>query len=242
MKVAIVSGASRGIGAEIAQRLANDGYSVVIGYNNSKEKAQEIVHSVIEKGGNAKAYRLEMTDDNLSIVVEEIHKQFGRIDLLINNAGIADQKLFTEISSDEWNQMIDINLSGAFKLTKAVLPYMVHEKRGKIINIASIWGECGGSCEVHYSAAKAGLIGMTKALAKELAPSGITVNSISPGVILTDMTTHFDESTMQSLKEEIPLGRIGSPKDIAGVVSFLASDDADYITGQDIPVNGGMYI
>ena len=149
---------------------------------------------------------------------------------------------YTEISSDEWNQMIDINLSGAFKLTKAVLPYMVHEKRGKIINIASIWGECGGSCEVHYSAAKAGLIGMTKALAKELAPSGITVNSISPGVILTDMTTHFDESTMQSLKEEIPLGRIGSPKDIAGVVSFLASDDADYITGQDIPVNGGMYI
>ncbi len=160
----------------------------------------------------------------------------------MNNAGVAQQSLFTDITDEMWHRMIETNLSGAFYCSRAVLKYMINRKTGKIINISSIWGETGGSCEVHYSASKSGLIGMTKALAKEVGLSGITVNSVSPGVILTDMTSHFDEDTMNALKEETPLYRIGTPEDVAGAVSFLASKDADFITGQNISVNGGMNI
>ena len=162
--------------------------------------------------------------------------------MLVNNAGIAEQSLFTDITDEMWHKMIETNLSGAFYCSRAVLKYMINRKCGKIINISSIWGETGGSCEVHYSSAKAGLIGMTKALAKEVGLSGITVNCVSPGVILTDMTSHFDEDTMNELKNETPLNKIGTPQDVAGAVSFLASPDADFITGQDLAVNGGMNI
>ncbi len=239
-KVAFVTGGAKGIGEAIVKRLFADGYKVAFTYNNSEEKAQGLVAQL---GENCKAYKLDITDSNaVTSVVADIEKSFGEIAILVNNAGIAEQALFTDITDNMWHKMIETNLSGAFYCSRAVLKYMINRKSGKIINISSIWGETGGSCEVHYSASKAGLIGMTKALAKEVGLSGITVNSVSPGVILTDMTSHFDENTMNALKEETPLNKIGTPEDIAGAVSFLASNNADFITGQNISVNGGMNI
>ncbi len=239
-KVAFVTGGAKGIGSAIVKRLIKDGYKVAFTYNSSEEKATALVN---ELGEDCKAYKLDITDSNaVNSVVEDVEKTFGEIYVLVNNAGVAEQALFTDITDEMWHKMIETNLSGAFYCSRAVLKYMINRKSGKIINISSIWGETGGSCEVHYSASKSGLIGMTKALAKEVGLSGITVNSVSPGVILTDMTSHFDEDTMNSLKEETPLNRIGTSEDVAGTVSFLASKDADFITGQNISVNGGMNI
>ena len=239
-KVALVTGGAKGIGSAIVKRLIIDGYKVAFAYNSSEEKALKLCS---EMGEDCKAYKLDITDSNaVKAVVDDIEKNFGEIQVLVNNAGIAQQALFTDITDEMWHRMIETNLSGAFYCSRAVLKYMINRKTGKIINISSIWGETGGSCEVHYSASKSGLIGMTKALAKEVGLSGITVNSVSPGVILTDMTCHFDEDTMNALKEETPLNRIGTPEDVAGAVSFLASKDADFITGQNISVNGGMNI
>ena len=241
--VAVITGAGKGIGRETCLRLAKDGYKIAVCYNNSKEEAEKTAEDIVAAGGVAKVFALDITDSqNVNSVFAEIEKDFGEIAVLVNNAGIAEQSLFTDITDEMWHKMIETNLSGAFYCTRAVLPFMIHRKSGKIINIASIWGETGGSCEVHYSSSKAGLIGMTKALAKEVGLSGITVNCVSPGVILTDMTSHFDEDTMQELKSETPLGRIGRPEDVAGAVAFLASGDADFITGQDVAVNGGMNI
>ena len=239
-KVAFVTGGAKGIGEAIVKRLLNDGYKVAFTFNNSEEKALSLCAGM---GAEGKAYKLDVTDSNaVKTVVDDIEKNFGEITVLVNNAGVAEQSLFTDITDEMWHRMIETNLSGAFYCSRAVLKYMINRKSGKIINISSIWGETGGSCEVHYSASKSGLIGMTKALAKEVGLSGITVNSVSPGVILTDMTSHFDEDTMNALKEETPLYRIGTPEDVAGAVSFLASKDADFITGQNISVNGGMNI
>lgn len=239
-KVAFVTGGAKGIGSAIVKRFIKDGYKVAFTYNNSEEKALALEN---ESGENCKAYKLDITDSNaVNTVIADIEKNFGEINVLVNNAGIAEQVLFTDITDDMWHKMIETNLSGAFYCSRAVLKYMINRKNGKIINISSIWGETGGSCEVHYSASKAGLIGMTKALAKEVGLSGITVNCVSPGVILTDMTSHFDEDTMNELKEETPLNKIGTPEDVAGAVAFLASSDADFITGQDLAVNGGMNI
>ena len=241
--VAIVTGGGKGIGRAICLRLAKDGYKVAICCNSSTQKADDVAKEIIENGGSAKVFCFDITDSRqVNSAIETINRDFGNISVLCNNAGIAEQILFDTITDESWKNMIDTNLSGAFYCTRAVIPYMIHRKYGKIINISSMWGETGGSCEVHYSASKAGIIGMTKALAKEVGPSGITVNCVSPGVILTDMTSHFDENTMNELKEETPLNRIGTPDDIAGAVSFLASNDADFITGQDIPVNGGIFI
>lgn len=239
-KVALVTGGAKGIGSAIVKRLINDGYKVAFTYNHSEEKAQNLC---AELGVNCKAYKLDVIDSNaVNLVVEDVEKNFGEIHILVNNAGVAEQALFTDITDEMWHKMIDTNLSGAFYCSRAALKYMINRKKGKIINISSIWGETGGSCEVHYSASKSGLIGMTKALAKEVGLSGITVNSVSPGVILTDMTRCFDEDTMNALKEETPLNKIGTPEDVAGAVSFLASKDADFITGQNLSVNGGMNI
>ena len=239
-KVAFVTGGAKGIGSAIVKRFIKDGYKVAFTYNNSEDKAQTLVN---ELGENCKGYKLDVTDSNaVDTVIAAVEKTFGEIYVLVNNAGIAEQALFTDVTDEMWHKMLETNLSGAFYCSRAVLKYMINRKSGKIVNISSIWGEIGGSCEVHYSAAKAGLIGMTKALAKEVGLSGITVNCVSPGVSLTDMTSHFDEDTMNELKEETPLNKIGTPEDIAGAVSFLASPDADFITGQDLAVNGGMNI
>ena len=170
--------------------------------------------------------------------MEELFRLAGPVDVLVNNAGIAQQKLFTDITEDDWRRMFAVDVDGVFRCCQCALPHMIHEKSGCIINIASIWGEIGASCEVHYSAAKAAVIGLTKALAKELGPSHIRVNCVSPGVIDTEMNAMFDEETMRDLCESTPLGRIGSPEDIAAAVSFLASDAASFITGQTLSVNG----
>lgn len=239
-KVAFVTGGAKGIGSAIVKRFIKDGYKVAFTYNNSEDKAQALIN---ELGENCKAYKLDVTDSNaVNTVIADVENTFGEIFVLVNNAGVAEQSLFTDITDDMWHKMIETNLSGAFYCSRAVLKFMINRKYGKIINISSIWGETGGSCEVHYSASKAGLIGMIKALAKEVGLSGITVNCVSPGVILTDMTSHFDEDTMNELKEETPLNKIGTPEDVAGAVSFLASPDSDFITGQDLAVNGGMNI
>lgn len=243
MSIAVVTGASGGIGAEIAKRLAQDGFSVALIYNRNAEKAQKTADEITLSGGSAKTYKCDVRDSSeITSAIEAIERDFGEISVLVNNAGISEQKLLTDITDSDWENMISTNLSGDFYFCRAVLPYFIHRKSGRIINISSMWGETGGSCEVHYSAAKAGLIGLTKALAKEVAPSGITVNAVSPGVINTEMVTKLGKDTVDMLREEIPVMRLGTPEDVANAVSFLADDRASYITGQIISVNGGIVI
>ena len=243
MSIAVVTGASGGIGAEIAKRLAQDGFSVALIYNRNAEKAQKTADEITLSGGSAKTYKCDVRDSSEIIsAIEAIERDFGEISVLVNNAGISEQKLLTDITDSDWENMIGTKLSGAFYFCRAVLPYFVHRKSGRIINISSMWGETGGSCEVHYSAAKAVLIGLTKALAKEVAPSGITVNAVSPGVINTEMVTKLGKDTVDMLREEIPVMRLGNPEDVANAVSFLADDKSSYITGQIISVNGGIVI
>ena len=243
MSIAVVTGASGGIGAEIAKRLAQDGFSVALIYNRNAEKAQKTADEITLSGGSAKTYKCDVRDSSeITSAIEAIERDFGEISVLVNNAGISEQKLLTDITDSDWENMISTNLSGAFYFCRAVLPYFVHRKSGRIINISSMWGETGGSCEVHYSAAKAGLIGLTKALAKEVAPSGITVNAVSPGVINTEMVTKLGKDTVDMLREEIPVMRLGTPEDVANAVSFLADDKSSYITGQVLSVNGHSYL
>ena len=179
---------------------------------------------------------------DVELMFSQIQNEFGGVDILVNNAGIAQAKLFTDITEEEWDKMFSVNVKGIFNCTKAALPYMIHKKSGKIINISSIWGITGASCEVHYSASKAAVIGLTKALAKELGPSGITVNCVAPGVVETDMCALLSPEDISALKDETPLGCIGTPDDIAKTVLFLASGGGDFLTGQVISPNGGMVI
>lgn len=174
--------------------------------------------------------------------VRAMFEKVGAVDVLVNNAGVSSQKLFTDLSDDDWRETIGVNLDGVFYCCREALKPMISKKNGVIINISSMWGETGASCEVHYSASKAGVIGLTKALAKEVAPSNIRVNCIAPGVIMTDMMSDFDEETVSALREETPLGRLGTPEDIAETALFLASDKASFITGQTLSVNGGFVI
>ena len=242
-KTAIITGASRGIGKAVALEFARQGANIAFTDLRYDEIAQETEKEIAALGVKAKMFASNAADfAATNATVDEIVKEFGRIDILVNNAGISEQKLLTDITDSDWENMISTNLSGAFYFCRAVLPYFVHRKSGRIINISSMWGETGGSCEVHYSAAKAGLIGLTKALAKEVAPSGITVNAVSPGVINTEMVTKLGKDTVDMLREEIPVMRLGTPEDVANAVSFLADDKSSYITGQIISVNGGIVI
>jgi 3-oxoacyl-[acyl-carrier protein] reductase len=240
MRTALITGSSRGIGKAIAKQLAKDGFNVIVNYTKSKDQAEKLVLELNS------AYNVDCTsvcaDVSEREQVEKMFSEAGKVDILVNNAGIAQQKLFTDITENDWDRMFAVDVKGVFNCCQCALPYMIHQKSGKIINISSMWGQVGGSCEVHYSAAKAAVIGFTKALAKEVGPSGIHVNCIAPGVINTEMNSNLDENTMEELKEETPLGVIGMPKDIANAVSFLASDKADFITGQILGVNGGMII
>ncbi len=242
-KTVFITGASRGIGSAAALCFAKNDYNVAICYNKNEAAANDVLAEITAFGGNGAVFKADVSD--MAQVAEAIgntKKQFGTIDVLINNAGIAQQKVFSDITEDDWDNMFDINVKGMFNTCKCTLDDMIDKKAGKIINISSIWGIAGASCEVHYSAAKAAVIGFTKALAKELAPSGICVNCVAPGVIKTDMLSSFDESTLADLAEETPLGRLGTPEDIANVLLFLASDKADFITGQVISPNGGFII
>ncbi|MEE1280624.1 MAG: SDR family oxidoreductase [Acutalibacteraceae bacterium] len=242
-KTVLITGASRGIGAEIARQFALGGYNVAINYNKSEQPAQLLKQEITENGGTAEIFKADVSNHSEVVeMVESIYSTFGFIDVLVNNAGIAQQILFTDITPDIWANMLNTNLTSVYNCCNAVLPKMISEHRGNIINIASMWGETGGSCEVHYSASKAGVIGLTKALAKEVGLSGIRVNCVSPGVVMTDMMSGFDKETLDSLAEETPLNKLGTSLDIANAVLFLADEKSSFITGQVLGINGGILI
>lgn len=242
-KTALITGASRGIGREIARLFAKNNYNVVINYNNSEKEAKELLEELTREGYSAKIFKADVSNVNeANALVNFTIGSFEKIDVLINNAGISRFKLFTDISFEEWHEVMNVNLNSIFYVTQKALQYMLPELSGKIINISSMWGLVGAANEVHYSTSKAAIIGMTKALAKELGPSNIQVNAIAPGVIKTDMLKDVDDETMEMLKYDTPLMRIGEPMDIAKCALFLASDGADFITGQVISSNGGFVI
>ena len=234
MKTALVTGGTGGIGQAICRKLSADGYHVLINYLNSTEKAESLAEKI-----SGTAVRFDVSD------LDEVKKtadKYGKIDLLINNAGISEIDIFTGISTEKSTRILQTNLCGTLNCSRTFLPAMIRDKSGCIINISSMWGQVGASCEVDYSATKAGIIGFTKALAKEVAPSGIRVNCVAPGFIMTDMNRQFSAEELSDIKSDIPLGFFGTPEHIADAVSFLASDCAEYITGQILAVNGGMVI
>lgn len=238
--VVFVTGGSGGIGSEICREFGRLGYPVAIGYNSNSEPAVALAKEINANDGIAFAIKCDISDpESIRTSIAEIKENFGAIEILINNAGVAEIGLFTDLTDDETAKLLNINLTGAMLCTKAVLPEMISRKYGKIVNITSVWGEFGASCEVVYSAAKAGLIGFTKALAKEVAPSGINVNAVSAGFIDTAMNGHLTAADIAEIVDEIPANRIGSPIDIAKAVVFLASENADYICGQILRVDGG---
>ena len=240
MKTVIVTGGSKGIGAAIVKELAKD-YNVVLNYNNSEEAAKQIQKELKEKGINIEIFKADVSKrEEVKALVKFTLDKFRNIDVLINNAGIAQSKLFIDITDEDWDKMMQVNLNSVFYCTQEVLENMIHNKNGCIINISSIWGLTGASCEVHYSVTKAGIDGMTKALAKELGPSNIRVNSIAPGIIATDMCSDYTEEEIQEINNEIPLGRFGKGIDIAKCAKWLIEDN--YTTGQVISPNGGWVI
>jgi 3-oxoacyl-[acyl-carrier protein] reductase len=242
-KTVLITGASRGIGKAMAVLFAIKGYKVFINYNHSENEAHELYNRLMEKGISIALFKADVSKrEQVDAMVENCVSRFGKVEILINNAGISHQKMFTDISGQEWDEMINVNLKGVFNCSQSVLEYMLRQKKGKIINISSVWGMVGAACEVHYSAAKAGVIGFTKALAKELGPSNIQVNCIAPGIIKTDMINSFSEEELNELKEATPLMKLGKSEDIAACALFLASENADFITGQVISPNGGFVI
>lgn len=241
--VALVTGASGGIGRAIALKLAEDGYAIAVHCFKNETRAQAVCDEIVAMGGRAEVFVCDITDaDAVDYMVNEICRRLGCVTVLVNNAGIAQQKLFTDLSVDEWQRMMAIHVDGAFYACRAVLPDMIREHCGSIVNISSMWGQTGGSCEVHYSTAKAALIGLTKALAKEVGPAGVRVNCVAPGVIQTDMLAELSRDTLNDLAEETPLCRLGLPEDVAAAVSFLVSDGAGFVTGQVLAPNGGIVI
>ena len=242
-KTIIITGGSRGIGAAIALELASENTNIIINYNKNKDKALEILYKTRKKNCNSIIYQADISDYNQAQnLINHAIEQFGKIDILINNAGISKQNLFTDISVEEWHKIFNTNINSMFYCTQNTAKNMIKNNYGKIINISSIWGITGASCEVHYSASKAAVIGFTKALAKELGPSNITVNCVAPGIVNTDMNKFFTPEISQELKYDTPLGRFCEPEEIAKTVKFLCSSDADFITGQVISPNGGFLI
>ena len=240
----LITGSSRGIGAGIARRFAEEGHRVAIHYREQEAQARALYDELAQAGYSVLLVSGDITDEKqCKDIAASVRAKFGFIDVLVNNAGIAlPTQLVTDTSLADWRRVMDTNVTGMFLLTNAVLPEMVSQKRGAIVNISSMWGVTGGSCEVAYSASKAAVIGYTKALAKEVAPSGVRVNCIAPGFVLTDMTRTFPQETIDAISEETPLLRAGTPEDIAGVALFLASQDAAFITGQVLSVDGGRCI
>lgn len=240
-KVIIVTGGSQGIGAEIVKFLANHGHKIILNYNKSEEQAKKIKEELININRDVQIFKADVSKrDEVKKLIEFAIQTYGKIDVLINNAGISQNKVFTEITDSQWNDIINVNLNSVYYCTQEALPYMLNKKQGCIINISSIWGETGGSCEVAYSTTKAAINGMTKALAKELGLSNIRVNAIAPGIIDTNMNKNLNDKELEEIKEEIPLNRIGKPIDIAKCINWLIEDE--YTTGQVISINGGWYI
>ncbi len=240
-KCALVTGASGGIGSEIALRLAKDGFNIAACYRSDEDGASQLDFTLTKLGVNHKMYRADVSDyEQMKSVFADAAEYFGGVSVLVNNAGIAQQKLFTDITEEEFDRMTAVNFKGVFNCCKCAVPYMIHEKSGKIINISSMWGIHGASCETVYSATKAAVIGLSKALARELAPSNIQVNCVAPGAIDTKMNNNLSDEEKIAFADEIPMGRFGMPEEIAGIVSFLAGNDSDYITAQVITADGGL--
>ncbi len=240
-KSAIVTGASRGIGREIALLLAKEGARVAVNYSGSKDKADEVVQLITAAGGEAFAIQADVSDaDSVKKMVDQTVETFGSIDILVNNAGITKDNLLMRMKEDEWDDVMSINLKGVFLCTKGVTRQMMRQRAGKIVNVASIVGVSGNPGQANYVAAKAGVIGFTKTAAQELASRNINVNAVAPGFITTDMTDALSEEVKNQMLAMIPLGKLGSPEDVAKTVMFLLSDDAAYITGQTIHIDGGM--
>lgn len=237
-KTALITGGTGGIGQALCREFAENGYHVIINYAHADQKARALA---AKTGGELAKFDVGDVSA-VQTAVEKITAEYGRIDVLINNAGVSEIGLFTHIPQEKYTQIMQTDLIGTMNCTRAVLPSMISRKSGNIINISSMWGQCGASCEVDYSAAKAGVIGFTKALAKEVAPSGIRVNCIAPGFIMTEMNARFTPDELEGIREEIPLGIFGEPRHIADCAAFLASGRSEYITGQVIAVNGGMVI
>lgn len=239
----LITGASRGIGAAIAALFAVEGFHTIINCTKSVERAKNLAEKLREQGGDAVVLTSDVSNAaEVNAMFSKAETMFGGVDILVNNAGIAQTKLFTDITDEDWNRMLSINLTGAFYCCRRALPYMLRRHSGRIVNISSMWGQVGGSCEVHYSAAKAGLIGLTKALAQEVGLSGITVNCVAPGVIQTDMLSSYSAEDLKALAEETPTGTLGTPEDVARAVFFLAQKNSHFITGQVLGVNGGFVI
>lgn len=238
MKTILITGGSRGIGRNIVEEFAKEGYNVFFTYNNSETEAKEIKRNSTEKGYTVEYMKVNIQNETeIKAMIENCIKKFNNIDILVNNAGISYNGLIQEMSLDKWNEIINTNLTSVFLSSKEVIPYMLNQGSGLIINISSIWGQTGASCEVAYSTSKAGINGFTKALAKELGPSNIRVNSIAPGMINTDMNKNIDEESMNRFKYETPLEKIGNPIDITKCIKWLAEDE--FTTGQVIGINGG---
>lgn len=240
-KVAVVTGASRGIGRAIALKLADEGAKVVVNYSGSQAKAEEVVAMIQENGGEAIAVQASVSQtEEVTALMDAAVKTFGSLDILVNNAGITRDNLIMRMKEEEWDDVLNTNLKGVFLCTKAVTRQMMKQRAGRIINISSIVGVAGNAGQANYVAAKAGVIGLTKTTAKELASRNILVNAIAPGFIETEMTEQLPEDIKQGMLTQIPLAKLGQPEDIAKAVAFLASDDANYMTGQTLHIDGGM--
>lgn len=242
-KIALVTGASRGIGRAVATELAHRGWAVAIGYRVRWDKAEELAAALTAEGCRAMTCRADVSRrEEVEEMVRTVADTFGPVSLLVNNAGIAGQCLFQDLTDERWHEFFSVNVDGAFYTSRAVLPAMLHEHEGCIVNISSIWGQRGASCEVAYSATKAAIIGLTRSLAAELAPSHIRVNCVAPGVIRTDMLNELPPELLPELAQQTPMGRLGRPEDIAAAVAFLADPAADFITGQVLTCDGGFIL
>lgn len=239
----LITGGSRGIGRAAARLFAQAGWQVAIGYRQNQHSAEELLAELTKTGAKAAIFQADVAEqEQVQAMFAAIRSQLGPIQVLINNAGIAQQKLFTDITCEDWHRMLEVTVTGAFYCSQEALKDMLPAKSGVIINVSSMWGQVGASCEVHYSAAKAALIGLTKALAKELGPSHIRVNAIAPGVIATEMNAQLEAETMAQLAEDTPLGIIGQPEDVAQLMLYLAEEQSRFITGQVLGINGGFII
>ena len=242
-KSALVTGASRGIGRSIALQLAEEGYNVAVNYAGSKDKAEAVVEEIKAKGVDSFAIQANVANgDEVKAMIKEVVSQFGSVDVLVNNAGITRDNLLMRMKEQEWDDVIDTNLKGVFNCIQKVTPQMLRQRGGAIINLSSVVGAVGNPGQANYVATKAGVVGLTKSSARELASRGITVNAVAPGFIVSDLTDALSDELKDQMLEQIPLARFGEDTDIANTVAFLASDKAKYITGQTIHVNGGMYM